>query len=335
MTKQLLKNHVAILLDTSGSMYNIIGDMQKVLQQRIEFLRKMSLDFNQETRISIYTFDDKPECVVYDTDVTRPIDLGKFKASGSTALLDCLNQAVCELELLPEIHGDHAYIVYILSDGGENCSRATNAKAMLQKIKSLKENWTIAGYVPNMDAGKYLESYGIPKGNIERWDADKKGIAEVEDTFDRSMTQYYSSRQSGVRSSQTIFSGLKDVNSTNVTKVLDELDKKDFTIVINEDVKALWIRDIVESKTSLNYIRGNSYYELVKNEHVQPNKNIIIQNKKTGKAYSGVNARQLLGLPSNMEVKLSVGDYGEWLVYVQSNSHNRNVIPKQRILVMK
>jgi hypothetical protein len=335
MTKQLLKNHVAILLDTSGSMYNIIEDMQKVLEQRIEFLRKMSLDFNQETRISIYTFNGKPECIVYDTDVTRPIDLGKFKADGGTALLDCLNQSICELKLLPEIHGDHAYIVYILSDGCENCSRTIDSNTMRTKLKSLKENWTIAGYVPNMDAGKYLESYGIPKGNIERWDADKKGIAEVEDTFDRSMTQYYSSRQSGVRSSQTIFSGLKDVNSANVTKVLDELSKKDFTIVINEDVKALWIRDIVEDKTGKKYVKGNSYYELVKNEHVQPSKNIIIQNKKTGKAYSGGNARQLLGLPSNMEVKLNVGDYGEWLVYVQSTSHNRNVIPKQRILVLK
>lgn len=335
MTKQLLKNHVAILLDTSGSMHGIIGDMQKVLEQRIEFLRKMSLDFNQETRISIYTFDSKPECIVYDTDVTRPIDLGKFRAQGNTALLDCLNQSICELKLLPEIHGDHAYIVYILSDGCENCSRTIDSNTMRTKLKSLKENWTIAGYVPNMDAGKYLESYGIPKGNIERWDADKKGIAEVEDTFDRSMTQYYSSRQSGVRSSQTIFSGLKNVNSANVTKVLDELSKKDFTIVINEDVKALWIRDIVEDKTGKKYVKGNSYYELVKNEHVQPSKNIIIQNKKTGKAYSGGNARQLLGLPSNMEVKLNVGDYGEWLVYIQSTSHNRNVIPKQRILVLK
>jgi len=61
----------------------------------------------------------------------------------------------------------------------------------------------------------------------------------------------------------------------------------------------------------------------------------MIQNKKNGKVYSGANARQLLGLPSNAEVKLNVGDYGEWLVYIQSSSHNRNVIPKQRILVLK
>jgi len=334
MTKQLLKNHVAILLDTSGSMSSIIKQMQKVLEQRIEFLRKKSLEFNQETRVSIYTFNNRSECVVYDTDVTRPIDLGNIRASGQTALLDCLDQSIRELELLPEIHGDHAYIVYILSDGYENAS-VVNKASLLQKLKNFKDNWTIAAYVPNMDAALYLQGYGVPKGNIERWDADKTGIDEVETTFDKSMTTYMSNRQLGIRSSQTVFSGLQDVNSTNVTQVLNEVSKNSFEIVINEDVKALWIRDIVESKTKKKYVKGNSYYELVKNEHVQPSKNIMIQNKKTGKIYSGANARQLLGLPSNAEVKLNVGDYGEWLVYIQSSSHNRNVIPKQRILVLK
>jgi len=196
MTKQLLKNHVAILLDTSGSMSSIIKQMQKVLEQRIEFLRKKSLEFNQETRVSIYTFNNRSECVVYDTDVTRPIDLGNIRASGQTALLDCLDQSIRELELLPEIHGDHAYIVYILSDGYENAS-VVNKASLLQKLKNFKDNWTIAAYVPNMDAALYLQGYGVPKGNIERWDADKTGIDEVETTFDKSMTTYMSNRQLG------------------------------------------------------------------------------------------------------------------------------------------
>jgi hypothetical protein len=77
-----------------------------------------------------------------------------------------------------------------------------------------------------------------------------------------------------------------------------------------------------------------AFYELVKNEHVQPQKQIVIQNRKTGKVYSGDNARKLLNLP-NQEVKITVGDFGEWNVYIQSTSVNRKVIPKQRVLVVK
>ena len=53
----------------------------------------------------------------------------------------------------------------------------------------------------------------------------------------------------------------------------------------------------------------------------------------TGKIYSGNQARGLLNLPDE-EVKIVPGDFGEWNVYVQSTSVNRNVIPKQRVLVI-
>ena len=92
---------------------------------------------------------------------------------------------------------------------------------------------------------------------------------------------------------------------------------------------------MVESKLPrVVYHKGMAFYELVKNEHVQPQKLIVIQNRKTGKVYSGDNARKLLNLP-NQEVKITVGDFGEWNVYIQSTSVNRKVIPKQRVLVVK
>lgn len=108
---------------------------------------------------------------------------------------------------------------------------------------------------------------------------------------------------------------------------------KKYDVVINEGVKAIQIRDLVESKLKTAYAKGGSFYELVKNEHISASKEIAIQNKKTGKIYSGDNARKLLNLPDE-EVKIVPGDFGEWIVYVQSTSVNRNVIPKQRILVI-
>ena len=46
--KQVLKNHVAILLDTSYSMQGLLRDVEKVFNNQIDYLRSSSLRFEQD-----------------------------------------------------------------------------------------------------------------------------------------------------------------------------------------------------------------------------------------------------------------------------------------------
>ncbi len=335
MLNQVLKNHVAILLDTSGSMSHLLQDAVKIFNKQIHFLRQKSLDFDQETRVSVYTFNSSVECLISDTDVARPVEIqGNLRADGMTAMIDCMTLAISDLKELPVKYGDHSFILYILSDGIENASSPYNKQNIKKMMASLDDRWTIAAYVPDLNAKSYMESYGLHSGNIEKWDTTKQGIEELGQKFEKTMDNYFVGRKSGVKSSRTIFSDLKDVTATSVKKVLSEIKSSAVEIVINEGTQAVEIKPLVEKKTNLIYSKGCAYYELVKNEHVQPQKEIIVQNKKTGKFYSGDNARKLLQLP-NQEVKIVPGDFGEWIVYVQSTSVNRKVIPKQRVLVLK
>ena len=333
--KNTFKNHVYVVFDRSGSMSHLIDSAVKIFNKQIDFLRENSLLFEQETRVSFYSFNNKIECMISDVDVARPIKLDKMRAIGGTALIDATTQAIEDALSQPQKYGDHAFYLYIITDGEENSSERKNLIGFSPKIKSLPNNFTVAAFVPDNNSKTILSKYGIPIGNIDKWDATEKGIEEVGQKFSAITRNMFTSRQKGVRSSQTVFSDLLQVNQSNVSQVLSEVPKSQYEIVINEDVKAVEIMDLVESKMPrVVYHKGMAFYELVKNEHIQPKKEIVIQNKKTGKVYSGDNARTLLNLP-NQEVKVTVGDFGEWNVYVQSTSVNRKVIPKQRVLVVK
>lgn len=329
--KNTFKNHIFVCLDRSGSMSYIIDSAVKVFNKQIDKLRSMSLQFDQETRISFYTFSGQADCVISDVDVARPVKLETITATGQTALMDAFSLALDDAKLVSEKYGDHAFVFYLITDGEENASRIS-VKEFSQKINKIPGNYTVAAFVPNISGQMHMERLGLPKGNIEKWDTTEQGLEEVGQKFEATMSNFYQSRTKGVRSSQTIFSDLKDVTSKTVTKVLDEL--KDYDIIINETTQAIDIKPLAEKKTGRSYTRGDGYYELVKNEHVQSNKEVAIQNKKTGKVYVGANARKLLNLP-NQEVKIVPGDYGEWIVYIQSNAVNRKIIPKQRVLVKR
>lgn len=334
--KNVLKNHVAVVLDLSSSMSGLTDSMVKVFNKQIQYLRDSSLRFEQETRVSVYTFSyyNQINCLISDVDVARPMTIDTLRANGNTALLDATALAIEDLQILPQKYGDHAFIVYALTDGEENASKKYNSASFQRLLSSLPENFTICGFVPNMNGIKELKQYGFAAGNIEKWDTTERGMEEVGEKFAKTMDNYFTARSTGTRTSSTMFSDLSQVTASNVSQVLDEIKKKDYEVVINEDVKAVEIKPLVESKTNINYVKGCSFYELVKNETVQVSKKIAIQNKKNGKIYSGDHARQLLSLP-NYEVKLTATYNPEWNIYVQSTSVNRKVIPKQRVLVLK
>lgn len=329
--KQPLKNHVAIVLDCSSSMGHIINDVQKVFTKQIEFLRKSSILFNQETRVSVYTFSNTVKCIINDVDVARPMEIGNLYAKGCTALLDAIGLAIEDMNILPQKYGDHAFLIYILTDGEENESKKYNANSFKSLMHNIPSNYTIAAFVPDNNSKRMMEGYGLSPGNVEKWDTTKDGIEEVGRKFEASMNTYYGVRSAGVKSSDTMFADLSSVSFSDVKKLLNKV--KSYKIIINEATKPIFIRDLIIDKTGLEYHKGMAYYELVKTETVQASKHIAIQSKKTGEIFSGDEAKNLLALP-NESVKLKPTDNKDWNIYIQSLSVNRNIIPKQRVLVI-
>ena len=328
--KQVLKNHVAVVIDKSASMNHLIDKTVQVFNEQIKFLRNISILEDQETRISVYTFNRDTECLISDVDVARPMEINKIQTNGSTALLDACKLAIDDFKLLPQKYGDHSFLLYLLTDGEENTSSLKPAD-FKKIIENLPDNFSVCAFVPDNNGIRYLKALGIPEGNIDKWDTTQKGIEEVGKKFEKSMSTYYATRSAGGKVGVNMLKGLSGVTTNDVKRVAVKV--KNFKILQHLGNNSVFIKPFIESN-GITYVKGNAYYEHVKRETIQASKSIAVRDRITGDVFVGYDARQLLGLP-DYDVKVDPAkDTDKWQIFVQSQSVNRNIIPLQHVIYL-
>lgn len=330
-------NHVVLVLDKSMSMQGHEANVVKVADAQIKYLARRSQELNQETRVSVYLFGSDVSCLIYDMDVLRLPSLGKFyqATDGSTALIDGALTSIDELEKTAQLHGDHSFLLYYVTDGQNNVN-TIKAPKLSQTIKSLPENWTLAVFVPDQNGVREAKQFGFPAQNISVWSTTaSNGMEEVGETMTKATDSYMTSRASGVRGTKNLFQMNTNINSSAIKNVLQELPARDYDVLLirkYDEGKA--IKDFVETWTKDSYRVGSAYYQLSKPEKIQGSKEICIQEKRSGKVYTGSNARNILGLPT-YEVKVSPADFGSYNIFVQSTSVNRKLVADTQLLVIK
>jgi hypothetical protein len=253
-----------------------------------------------------------------------------------TALIDGTMQAIDDMQKLPELYGDHAFLVYVLTDGEENQSHKWQARDLTSRIKNFRDNWTVACMVPDARGAFEAKKFGFPPDNVQPWDTgSQKGLEKAGQSFRSAMDSYMTNRSQGIRQTKSFFkTDMSHVSTGAVASTLMELQVgRDYLIFpVHEDYA---IREYIERQGlgRGEYVAGSAYYELTKPETVQSYKKICVRNKHTGKVYSGGNARQLLSLP-DYEARVSPGDHGDWKIFVQSTSFNRKLIAGTEVLVL-
>lgn len=330
-----------------------MGDLRKrvveVVDNRIAKLRARSVELNQETRISIYVFNDTVKCLVFDMDVMRaPSIKNLYNPSGMTALLDGTSQCIDDLKQIPQLYSDHAFFVTVVTDGQENRSRKVTALNLAEKIQKMEENWTIACMVPDQDGVFEAKKHGFPEGNVAVWSVSETGLESAGKQMDNVMDDFMVKRAQGVRGSRNLFTAdLSKVTVSEIKSVLKEVDPSKYkTMVVSlnatkirplirKDAKGremVWISEYVQAMVG-SYNRGDAFYKIDKKETIQASKRIAIRHKTTKKVFAGPEARQVLGLPTG-EIKLAPGDHGDWDLFIESTSTNRSLFEKTEILVL-
>jgi len=346
MTNENYINHIALVIDASSSMlYNgHSAEVVQVADNLISHLAMRSKELDQETRITVYNFADNVTCMIYDKDVLRlPSIKDLYRASGNTALIDATNKSLDDLEKTAQLYGDHAFLVYVLTDGEENASNAGQRRQLTrqeyqrlpgllkQRLDKLPENWTVAAFVPNQHGVFEAKRFGFPADNISVWDpSDNKGMAEVGRVIRETTDSYFAGRAKGVRGTRTLFSTSVDALNKETVKDanLKPLAKGSYDVLkVNADAT---IRDFVESQGQ-TWVKGNAYYQLTKTETIQGYKGIAIRNKKSGRFYTGAQVRDLLGLSDNDE-RVKPDKNPEYEVFVQSTSVNRRLLAGTKVL---
>lgn len=329
-------NHIVLVLDASSSMQPFANELIKVADKQIGYLARRSTELDQETRITVYAFSSRDyfgapdiQCLIYDKDVLRmPSIAGLYKASGATPLIDATLLALNDLALTPEIYGQHSFLMYVLTDGEENTSRS-HPDELGRKIAGLPDNWTIATFVPNQTGVFEAKRFGFPKENIAVWDSTSAaGINEAGERIRQTTETFMQNRTKGIRGSRNLFS-LDTPSISKVDQTLNSLNYGQFRLL---DVPCTGrIDEFVESNLGRPYKLGEAYYQLMKKETIQPQKEVAIMTKS--KVYVGKEARQLLGLP-DYHVDVQPSNFPGYEIFVQSTSVNRKLIAGTKLLIL-
>jgi hypothetical protein len=331
---QNLINHVALVIDASDSMYSLHRDVIRVVDDQIRYLAEESKRLDQETRITVYTFDTEVRCLFYDKDVLRlPSLKDHYKTQGWTALIDATLQSQEELAQTAQLHGDHAFLSFVITDGQENRSKRSKYD-LTNWFEKMPDHWTVATLVPDRRGEQYAVNYGFPVNNIAIWDAtSRKGLEDGFSAVRTATSAFMTGRASGIRGSRAVFStGADAVNAEAIQQAaLTPLKPVDYMLVPVTARTA--IKAWVEDQCGIKYRLGKAFYQLTKREEIQGNKEIMILEKSTSQIYAGDQVRDMLGLGrDNVKVKPDHNDKYE--IFVKSTSVNRVLLPGTKLLVL-
>jgi hypothetical protein len=326
-------NHVALVLDASGSMSSLISTVSTVADRFIQHLANRSKEMDQETRVTVYQFSgyQQIECLIYDKDVLRLPSIKTVYRSlgGMTALLDATRKAQQDLDKTAQLYGDHAFLTYVLTDGQENNSKDKDIRSLVNP----KENWTLAIFVPDQLGVMEAKKFGFPPDNISVWSTTVDGTMEVGRALTATTDNYMTMRSQGVRGSKNLFHlQTEDLNITKVQDLMTKLGPGQFRFL--RVMQKEPISNFVERMFGRPYKLGEAYYQLTKKETIQPQKAIALYDKKVHSVFTGPKTRKLLGLPDTYDVQVSPENHSQYDIYVQSTSTNRNLMPDTNLLVL-
>lgn len=340
-------NHIGMVGDASYSMNVHASAVVKVMDNTVAHLAERSQFHDQETRVTFYDFADRGDvkCRFYDKDVLRmPSIAGLYRPRGNTALIDAALLAIREMEQTAQLHGEHAFLLYLFSDGQENDSRARPSE-LSAKIASLPSNWTVAAFAPNQQAVFELKRCGFPADNIAVWDTTSTvGMEKVGEIIRATSETFMEGRKHGVHGYSASSGGglfkMREFSAADVKGAATPMtDGSYFFLPVSAKER---IDEFVARETKKAYVLGRCYYQFMKTETIQPQKAIAVEvvEKKAGgpeerKVYTGPAARVILGLPTDHSVKVRPDQKAGCTIFIQSTSYNRNLIPGTRLLVLR
>lgn len=327
-------NHVALVVDCSGSMQSVWPDVIRELKNNLNTVRGESIRAGQATDITLTVFGDEVRKLYLATpiqDAKLPDYL--YPNMGMTALYDAVDQTAEALEKLPDAKETNtSFLMIVITDGEENASKYANVEKMRMRIDRLQktDRWSFAFVVPPYSKPMITQRLGLPEGNVIEWTQSAEGARYAGASITRGVTTYYTTRSAGGSSTKGFFT--TDLSKVAVKDVKNNLDDIQSKVRILEVPKEMAIKEFVESKLG-HYQLGSAYYELTKPEEVSPAKEILLMEKGKKAVYGGLAARNLLNMPTNLTVKVKPGNHANYNLFILSTSVNRKLVRGTKVIV--
>ena len=195
--------HIYILLDRSGSMAGIAGDVIGGFNTFLEEQRTIGGD----ARVTLVQFDsqDPHEVLAAGAPIAElvPLDRHNFVPRGSTPLLDATGKLIGRATLDEQERAANNEpledVVFVtITDGEENSS----TEFTLDRVKNLiahceQRGWTFVFLSAALDAYGDPDRMGMKMGNIQAFDASGKGTKMAFESLSKNMTVMRDKRRRG------------------------------------------------------------------------------------------------------------------------------------------
>jgi uncharacterized protein YegL len=199
------KTHTKVyfVLDKSGSMSSCKQEAITGFNKQLETL-KSEAEPNHTFDVTVLAFSDDIVSIIKEKDVREvaPLNDESYVPGGFTAMYDGVGDALQLINKVPNSK-DLAFLVCVISDGGENASTRHKPEAVAEGIKALqgRGNFTITYMGANQDLSQVSKVLNIPMGNMMSYCSSKEGTTRGLVANKASLDAYTKLRKTGVAAS--------------------------------------------------------------------------------------------------------------------------------------
>lgn len=332
--------HFVVALDNSSSMQSIARETVDAFNRVGRSICEGAYKTGQDATLSLVTFGRTIATTFFCDPITNVRTLGyhEYRPDGMTPMFDAVGLTAERLLQRADAKDKHvSFVAFVLTDGEENNSfhyPTHNPGKLIELMAKLNatDRWSFVFMLPPGKKAAFCAKFGIPDGNVTEWETNARGIEAVSRSVDAGVSNFYAQRASGQTSTKGFFTAnMAGVSQRDVARKLVDMRGKVRLAAVNRSVM---VKDFVEQEFRVIYSLGSAYYQLTKTEEVQHHKGVMLRSRKDGAIYGGADARHVLGLPDQYDVKVKPGDHGDWDIFVQSTSVNRKLVVGTTLLYL-
>lgn len=207
----MTQTHIYILLDRSGSMADIAGD---VIGGFNTFIQEQANN-GTDARVTLVQFDsgDPQEFIATGVPISELVPLTRetFQPRGGTPLLDATGKLIGHATLDEQDRAaaglEREDIVFVtITDGEENASREYDLTRVKNLIAHCEErDWTFVFLSAALDAYQDPDRMGMKMGNVQAFDASGKGANLAFSSLSKNMSTMREKRRRGMSIKQDDF----------------------------------------------------------------------------------------------------------------------------------
>lgn len=316
--------HVILVFDESGSM----ASCEREINAQAEAIRVRLGTELPKAKVDVLCFGSH---LFWQASISAAEHMPKIllgSGRGGTSLYHATTEATKKA-----LSFSNPVLLYLITDGDATDGGSTFVNGAQSAVASaLATGRTTFACVGPAAASSFFKSCGIPENCIRKWDGvDKADLNVVTQQAAQGVSNYATARSAGKTKIDSFF---VDVVAQGITPERIKKELRDITSSLRcrKISKFEVLKDYVEKELKLQFVEGAGYYPLQKPETLKTGRRIIVQPRGENHFYAGPAARKLLGLPEDRDVKVEPKNLGELVVYFQSASPTRKLLPGTQFL---